>query len=126
MHWHFYDKRSKSFSTTQQRTNCMTTTPPSNTMLQWTHRLRDTLERSHFWASNDDRAVLSEMREVELSGPVIRRIDSTLFPRDFGWDAFVQSIHPGYWDKLILYRNVADLDHITHGPAIDPTAGVER
>jgi hypothetical protein len=81
---------------------------------RWTCRLRDALERRGFWASNEDCEALSGLREVELSGPVIQRVDSILFPRDFGWDDFVQSIQCHREGQMVLYRNRRHLDPRTH------------
>jgi hypothetical protein len=84
------------------------------------------LERNGFWASNDDRDVLSGMREVEVLAPVISGVDPALFPRNFGWDDVVQLIPRFNWYTRILYRNAANLDPSTHGPAINRYAVEDR
>jgi hypothetical protein len=80
-------------------------------MIQWTCRLQDALARQGFWASYDDCEHLSGLSEVELSGPVINRADSTLFPRDFGWDDFVESIECECYGQMVLYRNGEDFPY---------------
>jgi hypothetical protein len=86
-------------------------------MLQWTCRLRDTLERGGFCATRNDSLKLSQMREAEfLVAP-----DGGTFPNDFRWQSYTRTMADADWINLFRTR---DHPSLQLGLAVDLSCSI--
>jgi hypothetical protein len=86
------------------------------TMLQWTCRLRDTLERRGWLTNTSVSKQLTFMREAEFVGT------NGSFPDDFRWEALQNCCYTSVNQDLVLRDPKTNVD-ASLVPAIDPIKG---
>jgi hypothetical protein len=81
------------------------------TMLRWTCRLRDVLERRGFLVPGHEFPRLAEMREAEFTS------ENGVFPSDFRWQALRSCLNSKHWGTFHLF-NGGEFGNAV--PAVDP------